>query len=200
MSILALDTPEVIDLAKAQDLYAAGYRAVLIYLRADRAPQSSIDAIHKVGMKVGSIWEKGDPAEPGYFTAEQGLADAKAATSYASNVGQPSKTTISAAVDYDSVYGDVADYLEEFHDWIKTYGYHSLPYGNGETLQSAVDAGIAVGGYLSQSTGFRGYDAFKPKAAIVQRSAPSVCGLNADPDEIAIPVIQIAGLTIDVLW
>ena len=183
MSLKAFDTADVTT-GHAHAILAAGYQAVGIYLRADRAPAAMVEGLRSVGIKIFSIWEKGYPTSAAYFTAEQGKADGEAAAEYALLLKQPQGTTISPCVDYDSNPDDVKAYLIAFHDAIKIHGYHSLPYGNGATLQWAIDAGYAVGGFLSQSTGFQGYTEFKPKAKIVQGSTETVLGFDVDLDTV----------------
>jgi hypothetical protein len=204
MSIKAFDT-ESVTTGHAHDILNLGYGAVGLYLRADRSPLEAIQGLHSVGLKIFSIWEKGYPTAAGYFTADQGTADGQAAAEYALSVSQPSETTISPCVDYDSNPAEVEAYLVAFHDAVKEDGYYSLPYGNGATLGYAIAQGFAVGGYLSQSSGFSGYQDFLPDAAIVQSIGAAPLGLNGDPDEVVLESIQVTGddgnpITISVLW
>ncbi len=130
MAVRAFDTADT-TLGKAHDILAA----VGIYLRPDRKSLAEVQALHSVGLKLFSIWEKGEPSSASYFTADQGRADGEAARAYAAELGDPAGSTISPAIDYDSNPNEVMAYIATFHDAIKEYGYHWLPYGNGATLQ-----------------------------------------------------------------
>lgn len=183
MSIKAFDTADITT-GHAHEILAHGFEAVGIYLRDDRAPLTMIQGLHSVGIKIFSIWEKGNPTEPSYFTAAKGFADAQDAVAYAKAIGQPTGTTISPCVDYDSNPEDVKAYLIAFHDEVKAADYLSLPYGNGVTLSWAIDAGYAYGGYLSQSTGFTGYESFLERAAIMQGPGTTILDFDVDLDEV----------------
>jgi hypothetical protein len=196
---MAIDTAEITT-GLGDQLKAAGIGAVGAYLRSDRFPQAMLADLHANGIKVWSIWEKGEPISDAYFSAAQGAQDASEAMEYALSMGQPAETTISPCCDYDSNPAAVAAYLEAFHGTIKSCGYYSLPYGNGATLQWAIDSGYAVGGYLSQSTGFQDYASFYHRAAIIQGPGTNILGLGADLDIICMPEVVAGGKTISLLW
>jgi len=195
----AIDTSEIIT-GKAHQLADAGIVYVGIYLRPDRCTKEMIEELHQAGIKVFSICERGEPTAPPYFTAQQGTDDGHAAADFADEMGQPSETTISPAVDYDSDPADVKAYLEAFHNAVKGWGYRSLPYGNGSTLAAIIAAGFASGGWLSQSQAFSGYREFLPDAAIIQGPSATVCGLDCDRDEVVKSTILEAGVQIGVCW
>jgi hypothetical protein len=167
----AFDTADITT-GYAHELYNLGYRAVGIYLRSDRAPIDMVKGLLSVGMMIFSIWEKGHPTSDDYFTAEQGSADGQAAAAYAAKIGQPAGTQIFTCFDYDpsidAINGGLHAYMVAFRVAVKSYGYLASAYGSGTLLAAYTNEGICHSGYITQSTGFSGYEDFKPKASIVQ--------------------------------
>jgi hypothetical protein len=183
----AFDTADITT-GHAHDIQALGYGAVGIYLRADRAPLAMITGLRSVGLKIFSIWEKGHPTSVDYFTAAQGKADGEAAAAYAKTIGQPAGTQIYACVDYDANWDSeghaITAYFEAFHTAVKSHGFLSSVYGSGTVCEKLVNLGFAHFGYLAQSTGFSGYQSYKPKAAIVQGPTATVLHFDVDTDTI----------------
>lgn len=169
---------------RAHDIQAAGYGAVGLYLRSDRASKAMVDGLHSVGVKCFSVYEKGNPTTPAYFTAYQGIRDASAAIVSAQKIGQPKGSIIFAAIDYDSHPSDVHGYVVAFHDALKAHGYLTGIYGNGVTIAHFIDLGYCNKGWLSQSKGFAGYAAYKPHAAIIQGPQTTVLGWDVDLDTV----------------
>lgn len=178
-----IDTADVTT-GKAHELLAAGVQAVGIYLREDRAPKEAVDGLRSVGIKVFSIWERGYPTSADYFASERGTSDAAEACSYADSLGQPPATPIFACVDCDVSPDACRDYMAAFHAECSKSGYLAGVYGSGLVCSTFVAEGIAHYGYLAQSSGWPGFEDYKSDAAIVQGSGETVCGLDADGDEI----------------
>lgn len=175
-------------LPNPHEMIAEGYHSFGFYLRPDRAPKSGIDALLAAGIKLWSIWERGNPTTTEYFSTAQGTSDGQAAAMYALELGQPSQTQIFACFDYDptigAIEGPLRDYMEAFREAIRQDGYWASAYGSGTLLQRYIGYGIAHSGWLSQSKGFSGYETFKPSAAIIQGPSKTICGLGADADTV----------------
>lgn len=128
-------------------------------------------AVSNAGMKIVSIWENGSPTTLEYFSESKGWADAHDAAAFFAALGQPKGTPIYFTVDGDLPWetgGPLDLYVAGLLDVIDS-GYQLGLYGSG-ALCAAVseNAGVPVMTWLAQSTGWSGYDAFKPKATIVQ--------------------------------
>lgn len=194
------DTPSW-TLNHAHAILAAGYGAVGLYLRSDRTPPQEIAGLKEMGIKIFSIWERGYPTSNAYFSAGQGALDAERAVAYAKLIGQPQMTEgglseadkssqIFFCVDYDpddnAISGPIAQYFAAAQRVCKQNGYLASVYGSGECCGYLTNMGLCHTGYLSMSTGFRGYHAFKsnPLCSIVQETTQSVAGLSADIDTI----------------
>ena len=189
----AFDTA-VVTTGYAHDILAAGYEAVGIYLRPDRAPLAMVQGFQEVGIKIFSIWEKGEPISGDYFSAEKGQADGQAAIAYAGVIGQTAGSQIFASVDYDPDWDQDGDaitaYFQAFQTVVKAAGYLSSVYGSGLTCSQLIDAGLAHTGFLSVSRGFRGYAEFKPNAAIIQEAQITVLDrFQVDPDTVVDPTV-----------
>lgn len=201
MNLKALDTADKITLAKAKALAALGYQAFGGYLRSDRLDLATVENLHAAGIKIFSIYERGNPTSDGYgWSYAHGRADAVVAANYAVSIHQPSGTTISPCCDYDSNPAIVRPYLEGFHDYIKTYGYYTLPYANGATLFDIIKLGYAIGGMLTQSKGFEDYAEYLAHATIQQGASFTVTGLDADKDVIVSPTIQTVDRLVNIAW
>jgi hypothetical protein len=180
---------------QANQLVAAGYGAVGVYLRPDRCDAAMIAELHTAGLKVWSIYEKGRPDRDDYFSAGQGAVDGNAAAAFATSMGQPNGTQIYAAVDYDpddsdasgpTINGRISTYMKAFQAAIAPAGYLASVYGSGRTCRILIANGLAQTGWLTQSTGFAEYKIFKPRAGIVQLPAIND---NWDGDDIPDPTV-----------
>ena len=153
---------------QADNLAAAGYGAVGVYLRSDRCTAAMIAELHSAGLQVWSIYEKGYPTSDAYFSAAKGTSDGAAAATFAKSMGQPKGTQIYATVDYDPDDSNPNGPMKAFQSAIKPAGYLASVYGSGRTCRILIANGLAKTGWLAQSTGFAEYNVFKPKAGIVQ--------------------------------
>jgi hypothetical protein len=177
---------------KAHALKDLGYQAVGLYLRPDRADKAMVEDLHSAGIKCFSVYEKGWPTSPAYFKSIQGFVDGRRAAKVAAMLGQPKGTEIFAAVDYDAVWktdgASVLAYMTAFRQEVKSAGYLASVYGSGLVCEKLVDAGYAHSGWLSGSTGWAGYKAFKARASVVQATMDiKILGLNADTDTVVDP-------------
>lgn len=175
---------------QANSIAAAGYGAVGVYLRPDRCDAPMLAELHDAGVKVWSIYEKGFPTTDSYFTAARGTFDGTRAADFATAMGQPQGSQIYAAVDYDpstnAVNGPISAYMQAFQVAIQQAGYLSSVYGSGRTCRILLASALAKTGWLTQSTGFAEYNAFKPQAGIVQ--LPEIND-NWDGDDIPDPTV-----------
>jgi len=183
---------------QANNLVAAGYGAVGVYLRSDRCTAAMIAELHGANLQVWSIYEKGYPTSDAYFSAAKGTSDGAAAAAFAKSMGQPKGTQIYATVDYDpddsdpngpTINGAIAAYMKAFQSATQPAGYLASVYGSGRTCRILIANGLAETGWLTQSTGFAEYNAFKPKAGIVQ-----LARINNSWDGDDIPDPTVVGL------
>lgn len=179
---------------QAHAIKAAGYGAVGLYLRPDRASIAMVEGLHSVGIKVWSIFEKGIPTHAAYFSETQGKTDSIDAVAFAVEIGQPKGTPIFFCVDYDAASDELAtvirQYFQAVHSYCKSKNYLVGVYGSGLTCSKLIAEGIAHYGYLAGSKGFSGYEAYLEHAAIVQGDeTATVCGFGVDLDEVRNPAV-----------
>ena len=183
------DTNNVPPKGIAERMTAAGYSAIGLYMRRDRVTTEIINEL--LGAGIGIFWfhERGYPTSADYFSAAQGAADAQFVLAEAQFLGV-SNFAIANCVDYDAasqdIEGCVLDDQTSFHNALKPHGIICGVYGSGDVCMAMIAAGVAHYGILSQSTGFPGYDEFRPHAAAVQGIVEGgvILGLEADPDEV----------------
>lgn len=194
-SFSAFETDQVITDYEA--VINAGFVAVGVYARDGRCPFVMSQGLIAAGVKLWTVWEKGDPTSPAYFTTDQASADAQGLIEWMSEHGQPKGSYAGPAVDYDADPSDVHLYLATFHNLLKAAGYLHMPYGSGNVLAWCMNNGYAhvtpggKCGWLSGSKGWGGYDDFVGKAAIVQVLADSVepLGLSGDYNIVNDPTV-----------
>lgn len=182
----AFDTAEIITNPTA--VKKAGFDTVGIYLRDDRAPVKEVEALLASGFRLFSIYEKGYPTEPGYFSREKGLSDGRAAAAHAVKIHMPKGKPIFTCFDFDApmdfIRGAGRIYQEAFREAVKEHGYLGDCYGKGLLCEAYVNAGIAHYGFLAQSKGWAGFNEFKSRAGIVQGPVTKIAGYNVDLDYI----------------
>lgn len=172
----------------AHALVDAGIEAVGLYLRRDRCSKPMVDGLALAGIKRFSVYEKGFPTTPGYFTVAQGRVDALNALEVAEQIGQPAGSQIFMAVDFDAslnqIGGPIEDYFAVAQKEIKAAGYLCSVYGSGMVCARLVKEGLAHSGWLAQSKGWAGYSGFLAKAAIVQGPETTLLGMDVDTDQV----------------
>jgi peptidoglycan hydrolase-like protein with peptidoglycan-binding domain len=160
----ALNAAKTLTAAEAQQLSAAGLGIVAVY----EDFNNSVDR----------------------FSATIGASQAAQAGARAAAIAQPAGTAIYFAVDYDAapadVEGPITDYFTAVQNVLAAAPtqYIAGVYGSGLTCRIIRDAGLADFTWLTCSTGFADYTAFRTQADIVQL-APSrflLAGLNIDDD------------------
>ncbi len=121
----ALDTAHIFNQSEAQQFYNAGFRDVGRYLTNVEGSSfekaltaSELTILKNAGLNVFPIFQtSGTSAE--YFTAYQGIADARTAINAAQSFGFPPEATIYFAVDYDVLLGDIEDHIIPYFKSIK---------------------------------------------------------------------------------
>ena len=172
----------------AHDIQALGFMAVGAYMRFDRCTKTMVNGLHSVGIKLFSIYERGNPTQASYFTSAQALQDGMAAVTAAKTLGQPQGTPIFFAFDFDAtldeINGPCLQYMQIVQRICKQHGYLAGAYGSGLLLKTYQDAGYIHCGFLAQSAGWDGRNEYMPHAAIVQGSSVSVLGFDVDLDDV----------------
>ena len=150
--------------------------------------------LHKAGLKVGVVWEqKHVQTSVAYFTKAHGQADAAAAFYYAKKtIDQPKSTAIYFAVDFDAVQADlvaVEAYFQGIASVANPENYLIGAYGSGYVLETLKGKKLVAKTWLSGSTGWKDYAAYKAKCDILQvfdNGGPfPVCGIEVDENDIA---------------
>lgn len=126
-------------------------------------------ALSKASLKRVSLWEsKSDVLE--HFSYPNGANESTTAYYQAMLAGQPQRTPIYFAVDFDcpdaGIAGAVNDYFRGAADGFSTMGsgnpaYDIGIYGSGNTCSWLLNHGRVTYTWLAQSTGWGGYKTFK---------------------------------------
>ena len=179
--------------AQASCIVTTGMKFVVRYYSKFSKKAMGVDeagALSAAGLKLVVVYQDSQD-NIAAFDAAQGKASALRALDQAKAVGQPGASGIYFAADFDpiadDIQGPIAQYFmavnQVFRAGAVQYGVGI--YGSGLTCRLMRDAGLADFAWLSQSTGFREYAKFRPRAHMIQ-IAPSrnICGgkLNIDDD------------------
>jgi hypothetical protein len=168
------------------ELQAAGVQVVFRYYATHTHIPGKIltlgeaQAISRAGMKLGAVWENGEPTTPDYFTADQGRTDAQLAIAFGARIGQPPNTPIYFAVDCDLSYAHVSSWLFNYFVGIRsiflaqsTPGYQVGVYGSGLVCEKMTDWVLASYSWLAGANEWAGYDDFALRATIIQKPLPA---------------------------
>ncbi|NBD23169.1 DUF1906 domain-containing protein [Paenibacillus glycinis] len=146
-------------------------------------------ALSNAGLHIVAVWENGYPTSRAYFSYEAGKKDGADACRCARSVGQPAKTPIYFAVDYDAsaedLAGDVGAYMRGIVDAFQgakaAGGEYAIGiYGSGRTCRHMLNANPSVSyAWLAESRGWSGHDAFGDWN-IKQLSGATVAGIPVD--------------------
>ncbi len=147
-------------------------------------------ALSAAALKVVVVYQdKQDDLDS--FDAAQGKVSAQRALDSAKKLGQPAGSAIYFAADFDptpdQVRGPLSEYFMAVNQTFRAAPaqYAIGVYGSGLTCRLIRDASLAQYAWLSQSSGFREYQAFRPRAHMIQ-IAPSrtICDgkLSIDDD------------------
>ena len=171
---LGCDCATILDSAKAQALYAAGYRYVGRYLSGTVGGTTSkamtvneLNAIFAAGLKVFAIFQESTPSVS-YFSYSQGRVDAIKAINAAKALGVPYRENIYFAVDYDimdnQITSNVVPYFEGIRDSMNAASnfYRVGIYGPRHVCSRVSSKKLAISSFVSDmSTGFSGNMGYK---------------------------------------
>ena len=171
MDITALDTSQttesLIPCLKSHGITAVGRYYTRNRTQAKILKASEASALSAAGIKIWAIYQvrQNQTAD---FSRDKGLAAARDALDYASNViGQPRDSAIYFSVDYDATAWEfsaaVRPYFMAVQEVFAAAGnpYRIGVYGSGAVCKDLLDAGVVQLTWLSQSKGFRGTKQFK---------------------------------------
>jgi len=167
--------------AQLPQLKAAGISFVFRYLASFTHIKNKIltlaeaQAISRAGLKIGTVWENGEPTTAEYFTADQGKDDAIAALQVAYYAGQPKGTPIYFAVDCDLSFDAISTRLFNYFVGLRNgmaESYQIGVYGSGLVCEKMTNWALASYSWLAGAKDWEGYDDFLPRATIVQGPLP----------------------------
>jgi peptidoglycan hydrolase-like protein with peptidoglycan-binding domain len=146
-------------------------------------------ALSAAGVNIVPVFQNSNNASR-FFSSDIGSSQAASALQQAAAIGQPPFTTIYFAVDYNAAPADVQGPITDYFTAIKA-AFAAAPvqyavgvYGSGLTCSAMRDAGLAQLTWITGSTDFSGYAAFRQQADIVQLAPGRTLlhGLNIDDD------------------
>lgn len=149
-----------------------------------------VKAITVAGKKLGLVHETwGDFRHAGHggISASDGVRDGKYARDVLPKLAAPQGACVYFAVDQDATVAQIRDnvlpYFKAVRDAFADGYYRVGVYGPGAVCAAVLDAGFADLGWLSNAKGWKGYAAFKPRAALVQLLPTHIAGgLDVDPN------------------
>jgi predicted chitinase len=173
-------------------LAAAGVTAVGRYYSVNKSKLLTLteaEAITNAGLSIFAVYEDGN--DPTKFTANLGTFQAEQALICAREVGQPQGSTIYFAVDFDCTATQFQQQITPFFTAINAvFAGQGFPfkigvYGSGLVCQGLLAAGLCSYTWLTNSTGFQGYQHFyASKRWNLAQHLPKYYGkLQADPNE-----------------
>ncbi len=194
----AIDTTSSV-VGNVHNILAAGYHGILRYVSPNSGnfPDKQITAaeaaaIHSVpGMMIGLCYEY-EPASDiyadqlAYFTVAQANRDTTRVLAALATLGSPATVPVFFATDMDvqtsDLPGPILEYFTTVHATMKSQNPSRLigVYGSGNTCAFLIEHGVVHYTWLSESTGWGGYDAWKNKADILQLQETTVVGLPVD--------------------
>lgn len=149
-----------------------------------------VKAIAAAGKKLALVHETwGDFKHAGHggISAADGRIDGVYCRGVLPKLGAPNGAAVYFAVDQDATVAQIGDYVLPYFKAVKDAfadGYYRVGvYGPGAVCAAVIDAGFADLGWLSNAKGWKGYAAFKPRAALVQLLPTHIAGgLDVDPN------------------
>ncbi len=169
-SSIGCDCSTILNAAKANALYSAGYRYVGRYLTgtvgSNYTPKNlsitEMEAIFAAGLKIFAIYQDNNPSV-GYFTKAQGEADAANAIAAAQELKIPYHEVIFFAVDFDAmdyqITSNIIPYFQGIHKIVKSHrnAYKIGVYGSRNVCSRVNKIGLAVSSFVGDmSTGYSG--------------------------------------------
>lgn len=180
---VAGDVTEQLPQLKAAGIsFVFRYLATFTHIKGKILTLAEAQAISRAGLKIGTVWENGEPTTAEYFTTDQGKADARAAVALARAIGQPALTPIYFAVDCDLSFDAISSRLFNYFVGIKSTSgidemgfpgdYHVGVYGSGFVCEKMTNWALASYSWLAGAKDWEGYDDFLSRATIVQGPLP----------------------------
>jgi hypothetical protein len=126
-------------------------------------------ALSKAGFQIAALWESASNMA-GHFSHATGVDEGTSAYRQAMLAGQPARTPIYFAVDFDAsswqIAGGVNDYFRGVADGFGAIAagqpaYDIGVYGSGNTCSWLLSHGRVTYTWMAQSTGWGGYKTFK---------------------------------------
>lgn len=167
-------------------LKADGFSFVVRYLFSAskfkvRLTKEESDALVAAGLKVAVIFQN-SADKPSYFTVACAQRDAADAVAQAKDAGHPRGATIYFAADYDATGPELRSYFEIVAPAVRKAGYTVGVYTSGKACQYLKGLGLVDRTWLSQSTGYQGYQGWLSKADMAQGKAMTWRGIDIDLD------------------
>lgn len=145
---------------------------------------SEAQAIIAAGYRIGTQFEAGGDALT-WFTAAQGIADARLALAQAANCRQPVGSAIYFCFDLDMTQSQIGSHAVPYATSVSTAllraGYRRGAYGSGLLGYNLFQAKLIDFFWLAQAKGWAGYAEYKHLAALIQGPEANY-GLGAEVD------------------
>lgn len=148
-----------------------------------------VKAIKAAGKKLALVHEVyGDFKHAGHggISAADGRRDGAYARKVLPKLGAPAGACVYFAVDTDGtaaqLKNNVLPYFQAVRAAFDDGEYRVGIYGPGAFCQAVLDAEYVDLCWLANAKGWKGFNAFKPKAALVQQLPTRISGLDVDPD------------------
>jgi hypothetical protein len=181
-------------LAVVKDLKGTGIEFVArYYANAGEKALSKAEAValSSAGLKIVAIWEDGFPTKGSYFSYAKGVDDGTSAFHDAMSLGQPIRSPIYFAVDYDAELTEICGCIADYFAGVRA-GFAAIAAGNtvhpvgvyasGATCSWLLAREFVSYTWLSQSLGFRGSKEFTTWN-LKQGATEQRCGIEVDTDE-----------------
>jgi hypothetical protein len=189
---LATDAGRVIDAIRGAnlDFVARYYRSPTSRWPALSASEARL--LSSSGLNVVAIWESASD-HASYFSRLSGVDDSTSAYHQAQAIGQPARSAIYFAVDFDALETDIVGPINQYFRGIadgfaaaggETPDYAVGVYGSGAVCRALTQAGLADYSWLAMSRGWAGSRAFTDWN-IKQGTALSSLPFDHDSDEAA---------------
>jgi Domain of unknown function (DUF1906) len=194
--MMTIDSPNSIA-GHVHDILSEGYHGVIRYVSPNtknfphkRVTSEEIDGIHSVpGMKIGFCYEF-EPStnnyddQLAYFSEDQAAKDYQRALQVLKDLNVPKEIPVFFGADFDpslsDINGSVLSYFAEVHNSFSNVERLIGVYGSGETCAVLKEEGVVHYTWLAMSTGWLGYQKWKPQADILQLTTAQVATLSVD--------------------
>lgn len=150
-----------------------------------------VRAIKAAGKKLAIVhetWGDFEHAGRGGISKRDGELDGSYSRQIMPKLGAPAGACVYFAVDVEAsaaqIKNNVLPYFRAVREAFADGEYTVGIYGPGAVCQAVQDEGLADYFWLANAKGWKGYNAFKPSASIVQRLPTHIAGgLDVDPND-----------------